>query len=328
MAHTKQTARKPSNWTTNTKIAYPGRKSSKQTEDYRRNDRALKRETAKKAAQVLKNAKKISTNTASRASPASPVSSASSVSSDDESDDESDDKSDEARERIKEDLEHFEKLQKKWYRHVSDDQEELKRYYDRADKVASFADDYERCAHPDKCGAVLYEQEEPEMKKPCLIVSVGDDGELCDRNAIAEYLEKNGFKHVYSSGSRACFEDGDFDYFSNIAIEYAKDKNIQIKRLLYIEDPGLGICLNFPEDFPEDFFKTQVAPAAPAAPVTQSVDWLNLCNLTASKLTPESKTEINRALASDGYTAIEIDMKTALALSYPVSDEKEIIVIE
>lgn len=84
----------------------------------------------------------------------------------------------------------------------------------------------------------------------CLIFSVGDfDSDSCldQRNELTEHLEKCGFVNVDNSGTRACFEDGDFDSFSGLVRTWCAKNNVKLNWVRHIPDPGLGLIL--PEDF-------------------------------------------------------------------------------
>lgn len=83
-----------------------------------------------------------------------------------------------------------------------------------------------------------------ESSKYALIVSAED------RNLLTEKLERKGWSNIDSSGTRAVFEDGDFVKFLADCEEIAKKSKgkIVLNRVLRCEDPGLGICMDFPED--------------------------------------------------------------------------------
>lgn len=69
-----------------------------------------------------------------------------------------------------------------------------------------------------------------------------------DRNGLTDALTKAGFVWIESSGTRAVFEDGDYMRFLKVAKRWARTTELNLTRVLRIEDPGLGVCLGFPED--------------------------------------------------------------------------------
>ncbi len=79
-----------------------------------------------------------------------------------------------------------------------------------------------------------------------------DDGkcDLDSRNQVTAALENAGFAHMDSSMSRVLFasKEGYWSEFKRIVSDYTKQYDISVKRLLFITDPGMGICLRFPED--------------------------------------------------------------------------------
>ncbi len=70
-----------------------------------------------------------------------------------------------------------------------------------------------------------------------------------DRDGLSDALVKAGFELLDTSGTRVLFADGDYDEFLKTAKRWAKNGGT-LTRVIRITDPGLGICLDYPEDGP------------------------------------------------------------------------------
>ncbi len=73
---------------------------------------------------------------------------------------------------------------------------------------------------------------------------------ITGRNLIGEDVELAGFEHLDSSSSRSAYKSipGKWEEFQRVVTEAGIRHSVPIKRLLHIPDPGLGLCLKFPED--------------------------------------------------------------------------------
>jgi hypothetical protein len=71
------------------------------------------------------------------------------------------------------------------------------------------------------------------------------------RNNLENVLRKRGYNSFESSGSRFLIEDvKNFGQFLEEVKKIGKEFQIKIRRVVRMQDPGLGLMLFFPEDFP------------------------------------------------------------------------------
>ena len=72
-----------------------------------------------------------------------------------------------------------------------------------------------------------------------------------EKRALAQLLENKHpkkYNEVDSSGSRIAYNMNNFPEFVQDVKQCAKKLKINLKRLMAIPDPGLGLCMDFPED--------------------------------------------------------------------------------
>ena len=74
--------------------------------------------------------------------------------------------------------------------------------------------------------------------------------DLDARNALADAASDAGFDNLDNSASRASFaaEPGRWAEFEGAVRAAARRRGLHVRRLLYVADPGLGLCLRFSED--------------------------------------------------------------------------------
>ncbi len=76
-----------------------------------------------------------------------------------------------------------------------------------------------------------------------------------DRHELAELLEKTypkKYDEVDSCGTRVAYKMDNFPDFVQDVKTCAKKLKFQVKRLMAIPDPGLALCMDFPEDGIDD----------------------------------------------------------------------------
>jgi hypothetical protein len=79
--------------------------------------------------------------------------------------------------------------------------------------------------------------------------------DLDGREKLARRANFLGYDEVDSSMSRVAFKTTpqtlDFTFFETAMRGAAEIHDVCLKRVLFIEDPGLGLCLMYPEDRPQ-----------------------------------------------------------------------------
>lgn len=73
----------------------------------------------------------------------------------------------------------------------------------------------------------------------CLIFRIKEETGL-ERNELIHLLEKNDFIWTESTSCRACFNDGDYEVFKKLCLDFATQNKTNIEMFRMI-DPGMGL---------------------------------------------------------------------------------------
>lgn len=68
--------------------------------------------------------------------------------------------------------------------------------------------------------------------------------DLETRQSLSNYLEKHGFNWIDCTGGQLACEDGDFERFRNLAVQWTNKQGKTLYRVIRMEDPGLGLCFS------------------------------------------------------------------------------------
>jgi hypothetical protein len=77
------------------------------------------------------------------------------------------------------------------------------------------------------------------MNDYCLIFRI-EEKTFLERNELIDLLKKNKFEWTESTGSKACFNDENYEKFSKICLNFAKENKTSVETFRMI-DPGMGL---------------------------------------------------------------------------------------